>query len=216
MPRKPRIFIPDVSVHVIHRGNNRGAIVRDDADRAVFVALLRRTVARHGLRVHGYALMDTHYHMLVTPPDPVCLPATMKEFGGRYVRYFNRRYERIGTLWNGRYRDLLIHDERYWLTCLRYIEQNPVRARMVQRPDDFHWSSYRFNALGARSDWLTPHSLYLGLGSTAKERQLAYRTICEVSISDTELVEQRSPWRPVGHIPLGTEAGTKQRSQEGV
>ena len=86
MPRKPRIFIPDVSVHVIHRGNNRGAIVRDDADRAVFVALLRRTVARHGLRVHGYALMDTHYHMLVTPPDPVCLPATMTEFGGRYVR----------------------------------------------------------------------------------------------------------------------------------
>ena len=81
------------------------------------------------LRVHGYALMDTHYHLLVTPPDPVCLPATMKELGGRYVRYFNRRYERIGTLWNGRYRDLLIHDERYWLTCLRYIEQNPVRAR---------------------------------------------------------------------------------------
>jgi putative transposase len=200
MPRRPRLFIPDVSVHVIHRGNNRGTIVRDDTDRAVFIALLRRTADRHGLPIHGYAVMDTHYHMIVTPPDPACLPATMKELGGRYVRYFNRRYQRIGTLWNGRYRDLLIHDERYWLTCLRYIEQNPVRARMVGRPADFSWSSYRFHAFGMKSDWLTPHWLYLGLGSTPEERQFAYRAICDVSVSDSELIEQRTPWKPVSRV----------------
>jgi putative transposase len=200
MPRKPRLFIPDASVHVIHRGNNRSAIVRDDVDRAVFITLLRRTAKRHRLPIHGYALMDTHYHVMVTPPDAGCLPAAMKEFGGRYVRYFNRRYERIGTLWNGRYRSLLIHDERYWLTCLRYIEQNPVRAQMVTRPSEFHWSSYRFHALGAKEDWLTPHGLYLALGTTAHERQLAYRAMCDVSISETELVEQRSMWRPLGVV----------------
>ena len=112
-----------------------------------------------------------HYHLMVTPPDARSLPATMKELGERYVQYFNRRHDRIGTLWNGRYRGLLIHDERYWLTCLRYIEQNPVRAGMVRTPDDFAWSSYRFHALGAESDWLVPHWLYLELGSTPEERQ---------------------------------------------
>ena len=98
MARKPRIFIPDVSVHVIHRGINRAAIVRDDTDRRVFMALLQRSAARHLLAVHGFAVMDTHYHLLVTPPDPSSLAETMKELGERYVGYFNQRHGRIGTL----------------------------------------------------------------------------------------------------------------------
>jgi putative transposase len=206
MPRGLRLFVPDVSVHVIHRGINRSQIVHDDTDRAVFVSLLRRTTERHGMPVHGFVLMDTHYHLVVTPPDANCLPATMKELGGRYVRYFNRRYKRIGTLWSGRYRGLLIHDDRYWLTCLRYIEQNPVRAQMVRRPRDFSWSSYRFHAFGSRSNWLTPHRLYLELGSTARDRQIAYRAICDVAVSHTELVDQRSRWTPVGAADASVQA----------
>jgi putative transposase len=196
MPRRPRVFVPDISVHVIHRGINRAAIVCDDADRALFLALLRRAAQRHRLLIHGFVLMDTHYHLIVTPPDQFSLPETMKDLGERYVRYFNGRYRRIGTLWNGPYRSLMIYDATYWLTCLRYIEQNPVRARMVRRPVDFTWSSHRFHAYGAKYDWLTPHDAYLALGTTPLDRQVAYRAVCDAPLSDSELVEQRSRWTP--------------------
>jgi putative transposase len=194
MARRPRIYIPDVSVHVIQRGNNRGGIVADDTDREVFIAFLRRAARHHDLSVNGYVLMDTHYHLVVTPPDPRSLPETIKQLGERYVPYFNRRHQRVGTLWSGRYRGLLITDERYWLTCLRYVEQNPVRARMVGSADAHPWSSHRFHANGAESDWLTPHHLYLGLGSTPEERQAAYRAICGTPVTEAEMVELRLAW----------------------
>ena len=198
MARRLRIFIPNISVHVIQRGINRGPIVRDNTDREVFIAFLRRAAQQHGLSVHGYSLMDNHTHLIVTPPDAGSLPATIKELGGRYVDYFNRRHNRIGTLWNGRYRGLPIHDERYWLTCLRYVEQNPVRAGMVRTPEAFTWSSYRVHALGEESDWLVPHWRYLELGSTPEERQTAYRAICGIPVTQAEMFEQRLTWWPTG------------------
>ena len=196
MPRGPRIFIPDISVHVIQRGNNRCAIVADDTDRDVFTTFLRRASIRHGLSVHGYALMDTHYHLVVTPPNARSLPETIKELGVRYVQYFNRRHERVGTLWSARYRALLLSDERYWLTCLRYIEQNPVRAGMVSAPEDYRWSSFGYHGLGQPAEWLVPHSVYTALGSTAEERQCAYRALCSDALPDADLVRQRHALLP--------------------
>jgi putative transposase len=198
MARRPRIYIPDVSVHVIQRGNNRGGIVADDTDREVFIAFLRKAARQHDLSVNGYVLMDTHYHLVVTPADPRSLPETIKQLGERYVPYFNRRHNRVGTLWSGRYRGLLITDERYLLTCLRYLDQNPVRARMVRTPDAYPWSSYAIHAHGAESDWLTPHRLYLELGSTPKERQAAYRAICGAPVTEAEMVDLRQTWRSTG------------------
>src|ERR1019366_3078438 len=153
MPRRPRIFVPDVSLHVIQRGNNRGSIFGDAADHEVFLSFLKTASARYGVAVHGYALMTNHYHLVVTPQDDRALPRTMKELGGRYVNHFNRKHQRIGTLWNGRYRAILIMDETYWLTCLRYVEQNPVRAQMVRTPELYPWSSHRVHALGADPGW---------------------------------------------------------------
>jgi putative transposase len=196
MPRKRRLYFPDVSLHVIQRGNNRGAIVIDDTDRKIFMAFLRHAAYRNGLTIHGYALMDTHYHLLVTPADAQALPDTIQEFGGRYVQYFNMRHRRIGSLWSGRYRGLLIMDERYWLTCLRYIEQNPVRAQMVENAAEYGWSSYAVHAYGADSTLVVPHRNYLGLGCTASERQAAYRQMCGAALNELELVEQRLIWRP--------------------
>jgi putative transposase len=118
----------------------------------------------------------------------MALPRMMKELGERYVKYFNREVDRVGTLWNGRYRGLIIDDERYWLTCLRYVEQNPVRAGMVEAPGDYQWSSYRAHAGGKWDDWLTPHPLYQSLGVTASERQRAYQAICSENVADTERV----------------------------
>ena len=104
--------------------------------------------------------MTNHFHLMVTPSSAGSLPKMMKAADGGYVRYYNRRQQRLGTLWNGRYRGLLIEDERYWLTCLRYVEQNPVRARMVAAPEEYVWSSHAAHTFGRWPQWLTPHPTY--------------------------------------------------------
>jgi len=175
-PRRP--FVPGLSVHIIRRGVNRCEIVREDEDRRLLIETLRIAAQQHAVAVHGFVIMDTHYHALVTPPADGAMSAMMKKLGEDYVRYYNRRYDRIGTLWAGRFRSILIQDERRWLTCLRYIERNPVEAKIVSTPGDHCWSSYRFHACGAAVPWLSPHPLYLALGRTPSERQAAYRAIC--------------------------------------
>jgi putative transposase len=104
------------------------------------------------------------------------------------VRYYNRKHDRIGTIWNGRYKAIPILDERYWLTCLRYIEQNPVRAHIVADPGDYRWSTYGIHALGRPAGWIVLHDAYLALGADPGQRQEAYRAICGVSVSLAERV----------------------------
>jgi putative transposase len=193
MSRHARVYTPGVSVHVIGRGNDHTNVFRDEVDRQRFLRHLRWAAHAHGTAVHGFVLMSTHHHLLVTPRDAEALPATMKELGERYVRYFNRKYDRIGTLWSGRYRPKQVMDERYWLTCLRYIEQNPVRAGIVATPESYRWSSYRAHALGETIPWLVDHPAYLALGHDPSQRQLAYRQICGVMLDDQELARQRHP-----------------------
>ena len=193
MGHPPRIYEPGVSMHVIRRGNNRGAIVRDDADRRYWVAMIRDAASACQVDVHGYTLMTTHYHFIATPRAAAALRQMMKALGEDYVRYYNDRHDRIGTLWAGRYRALPIRDEVYWLTCLRYVEQNPWRAKMVGTPEAYRWSSCRFHMLGEPSDWLVPHPVYLALGAMPDARRAAYRAICLEPLSDQQLDRQRKP-----------------------
>jgi putative transposase len=193
MPRPRRVFIADVSIHVIERGHNHMTVFYDEDDYASYLALLERMSMRYGVAVNAFALMSTHTHFIASPADAAGLPNMMKDLGGSYARHFNRRYKRIGTPWNGRYRGLLIHDERYWLTCLRYVEQNPVRAGIVASPDDYRWSSYPAHARGEWPEWLTPHRVYLALGSSAEERQIAYRAICGIVLTAQEMASIRRP-----------------------
>ena len=193
MARAKRIYMPNMSVHVIHRGNNCCAIFRDDPDRRFFLSLLQTATRRYDVSVHAFVLMTTHMHLIITPGDKRALPRTMQLVGQRYVRYFNRKYERVGTLWCGRYRGLLITDACYALTYLRYVEQNPVRAGIVTTPESYRWSSHGVHAFGEPTSWLVPHPVYLALGKTQDERQAAYRAICSESLSDTQLALQRHP-----------------------
>jgi putative transposase len=186
MPRGRRTFIPGISVHVIQRGNNRVPIFGSSNDFEQFLELLRRSARNFCVTLHAFVLMTTHYHLIVTPTSVAGLPKMMKALDGGYVRYFNKRHERIGTLWNGRYRGLPLEDERYWLTCLRYIEQNPVRAGMVQAPHDYQWSSYSAHAFGRWPTWLTPHAVYQSLGRDDGERQRAYRELCGRSVKSDD------------------------------
>jgi putative transposase len=191
----PRVFLPGTSMHVMRRGINRTAIVADDVDCEVLLRAIQTAAGIGGVSVHGYVLMTTHYHLIVTPHEEHALTRMIKIVGEEYVRYFNRRHTRVGTLWTGRHRAIPLTDGVYWLTCLRYVELNPPRAKMVSAPEQYRWSSYRVHALGERSDWLTQHYLYVQLGRTPAERQAAYRAICATPLTDSELAAQRHPVR---------------------
>ncbi len=166
-------------------------IFRDDYDFESYLVMLQSAMEEYDVALHGYSLMTTHTHLLLTPTTSEGTSAAMKQLGVRYVLYFNKRYGRVGTLWTGRYKAKPINDERYWIACLRYIEQNPVRARMVARPEDYRWSSYRAHAFGDPCEWLTSHPLIDALASNPAERQAAYRAICNIPLSTEEIVRQR-------------------------
>ena len=204
MSKYLRLYIPGLSVHVMHRGHNKMTVFPEASDCDYFLALLEAAFGRHQVKIHCYSLMMNHYHLIATPTAANAMPRAMQQLGLRYVNYFNRKYQCTGTLWGGRYRAILIRDERYWLTCLRYVELNPVRAQLVRTPELYRWSSYRMHAFGTRSRWLADHVVYDQLGATGEERQLAYRTICGVPLTDAELIQQR----------LGVAAGTEQIAEQ--
>jgi putative transposase len=177
MARLGRYFIADQPLHVIQRGNNKSRIffTRDDA--TFFLGWLGDAAERYGLSIHAYVLMPNHLHLLASPRDALSLPRTMQSVGRRYVRYLNRRIERSGTLWEGRYRATVVDTDAYFLRVARYIELNPVRAALSPDAGSYRWSSHRANASGIADPLLTPHALYLSLGRDASERAGAYRKL---------------------------------------
>ena len=177
MPRPRRIHIPGVSVHVYQRGANRSVTFFDDEDFEKFEALTVESTRAYDVIVHAFTLMTNHYHLVVTPKDQRALSRVVHSLAGEYSRYHNRKYTRIGPTWNGRYGASLLSDERYFLGCLRYVEKNPVTASIVETPEAYRWSSYRFHAMGEPSSWLVFHDLYLRLGPTPGTRQTAYRAM---------------------------------------
>ena len=186
-----RLFVPGVSLHVRQRGNNRCAIFGDDDDYETFLVMLQSAASKFHVEVHGYALMTTHTHLLLTPATEEGTPKAMQQLGVRYVMYFNRRYERVGTLWTGRYRAKGIDDRHYWMTCLRYIEMNPVRAKLVVQPDQYRWSSHRSHALGDAHNWLASHPVLDALGEDNASRRQAYQAFFATPMTTAELVRQR-------------------------
>lgn len=179
MPRRPRITLPGVPLHLIQRGNNRQACFFADEDYTFYLDHLTEQAAKLGCAVHAYCLMTNHVHLLITPAEVTSAGALMKAVGQRYVQYVNRTYRRSGTLWEGRFRSCLLQDEGYLLACSRYIELNPVRAGMVAHPAEYRWSSYRANGQGEAEPVLTPHAVYLSLGTDEASRQSAYRALAQ-------------------------------------
>jgi putative transposase len=190
----PRMYLPNVSLHVYNRGNNRTSIFAEDIDCEVFLRMLKSATAWHDVAVHEYMLMTNHFHLIATPSTETAMAGAMKQVGERYSRYFNRRHHRTGRLWERPYQGKHLMEERQWLICARYIAQNPVRARMVLAPGDHQWSSYRVHALDEESDWLVPHAVYLGLGSNDEERQSAFRALCNEPLPEADLVCIRNHW----------------------
>jgi len=208
MPRKPRFFIPDVPVHMIIRGNSRGVIFAEEVDYRAYLAWLREGAEQHECRIHAYVLMTNHVHLLVSACNPSNLSKLPQFIGRRYVPYFNHKYGRSGTLWEGRYKASIIETERYLLTCYRYIELNPVRAGVVTEPEEYCWSSYAANALGRPDPMITPHELYMALGADPVQCAMRYREGFKEVLDATVVDAIRSS------VQTGTPLGNDQFKSE--
>ena len=198
MARKPRHVIPGQPIHLIQRGNNRQAMFFADTDYRLYHEALEDASLRYGCAVHAYVFMTNHVHLLLTPSTQDGPSRVMQSVGRRYVRHVNKTNQRTGTLWEGRFKSAIVDSERYLLTCSRYIELNPVRAGMVDSPQDYPWSSYRHNAQGRHDSLLQMHTVYRRLGSDDASRRNAYRSLFRGAFSAGELEQIRS----------ATEAGT--------
>ena len=231
MARSLRINLVGGWYHVTARGNERRAIFRDDKDRARFLELLAEWVQRFGLRLHAYVLLDNHYHLLVETPL-ANLSAAMQWLGVSYTVWFNRRHRRIGHLFQGRFKAILM-DASAAVEVSRYVHLNPVRVRglglgktaqqrsrrgMTEKPDiglvqdrlrrlrEHRWGSYRaYTGLAELSPWLTTQAVLEMLGrGTLGERRRKYREFVEVPIREGVL---ESPWE---RIEAGMLLGTTE------
>ena len=191
MPRRQRIRATGLPVHVIQRGNNRHACFFAEADYRFYLDRLEEFTRRFDCDLHAYVLMTNHVHLLVTPWLATGLSLLMKFLDQHYAQYVNRAYRRSGSFWEGRFRSSLVRTPRYVLACYRYIELNPVRARMVAHPGDYPWSSYEANAEGRRKGGLTLHPEYLALGLDGEARRAAYRGLFLSELDSTLLGEIR-------------------------
>ncbi len=191
MSRKPRFNLPGVPQHVIQRGHNREPCFFAEEDYHRYLRDLHEAALKNRLKIHAYVLMTNHVHLLVTPEQEFSVTHTMQDLGRKFVRYVNRRYNRTGSLWEGRFKASLIDSEAYLLTCMRYIEMNPVRARMVVHPGDYRWSSYGVNAMGKPNNMLTSHPLYLSLGGDSQACEYVYRELFRSRLEPGELHQVR-------------------------
>ena len=177
MPRRPRIQLDGVPLHIVQRGHHREPCFFAEEDYASYLHWLGEALAETQCALHAYVLMTNHVHLLLTPKKAEAVPRLIMSVGRRYVQFINRAYGRTGALWDSRYKSSVIQADTYLLTCQRYIELNPVRAAMVSDPAHYRWTSYRRNALGVADSRVTAHALFLALGSTDRSRQAAYRAL---------------------------------------
>lgn len=203
MPRRARLTVPGIPWHIIQRGNNRTPCFYAAEDYRRYLHTLREMAKRFECAVHAYVLMTNHVHLLLTPTRKESAGLLMKHLGQRYVQYINRCYDRTGTLWEGRFRSCLAQSDRYVLTCYRYIELNPVRAKMVAHPRDYLWSSYGANAEGRTDPLLTPHPNYLSLGFQDSDRHHAYRELFSANLEPERIAEIRQATN--GNYALGDD-----------
>lgn len=205
MARQARLVIPGALHHLLQRGNNRQFVFIDDDDRRAYLDALREATRLHNVRVHGYALMPNHVHLLLTPQTEDGLARAMQNLGRRYVAAFNRRHQRSGTLWEGRFRTALIEAPAYFALLLRYVEQHPLRDGLAERAADYPWSSAAHH-LGLRRDTLlSEHPAFWALGNTPFEREALHRQALATPLAPLEL--QRIRHAVHGGWPLLTEAG---------
>lgn len=191
MARQPRLDLPGIPQHIVQRGNNRPCFL-DDTDRRCYLRQLGEALKTTDCALHAYVLMDNHVHLLATPPEAGAISRLMQKLGRGYVGQFNARHRRTGTLWEGRYKACLVDSETYVLRCYRYIDLNPVRARMTDDPTTSIWSSASAHCSQRVDPLLRPHAAYTALAATPEARAAAYRRILQEALAEEDLAAIRA------------------------
>jgi putative transposase len=188
MPRRARIAIAELPHHILHRGHRRNTVFFSDSDRVDYLGTLAECRALLGVEVYAYCLMDNHVHLVVNPLDDAArLSALMKRLAGRHSRRLNAARGWSGSLWESRFKCSPIDSERYLLTCGRYVDQNPVRARMVASPAEFRWSSFHARAGFLACPFLDVDPALAALSPCAERRAEIYRDLAGAALSTEEL-----------------------------
>lgn len=189
MPPKPRFNVPGIPQHIIQRGNNRDPCFYSEVDYRRYLDDLRESASKFHCRIHAYVLMKNHVHLLLTPMVENGVSQMMQTLARRYATYFNQTYNRTGTLWDGHFKSSLIDSDIYLLTCMCYIELNPVRARLVEHPGEYKWSSYTGNAQTDDETFISYHPIYLALSETGDDRRYVYRELFQRHL-DNDVIHQ--------------------------
>lgn len=212
MARLPRLVVPHQPHHIIQRGIDRQPVFRDVDDYKIFLQWLREAAKQFKVAIHAYVLMPDHLHLLATPGDEVGLARTMQWIGRHYVPYFNAKYGRAGTLWQGRYKAAVIDSDQYFLICSKHIELNPVRSGLVADPAEYPWSSFLHHVGGQPDSVITDHSLYWALGNTPFDREAAYRALMEQGLVADEAAALNEA--TLKGWPLGSEKFKKALAKQ--
>ena len=187
MPRSSRIVLPGYPHHVIQKGHNQMPVFAEETDYRFYISALAEWKSRLGCRVYGFCLMTNHVHLIIDPGEEGAnLGRLIQRVACRYTRRVNRLEGRSGTVWNGRFKSSPIDTDPYLMACCRYVDLNPVRARIVADPGEYPWSSCGHRIGRARWPWLDDHPFHLSLGATTAERWTRYHDWLKASIPEGE------------------------------
>lgn len=194
MPRVARIIAPQYPHHITQRGNNRADVFLDEEDKATYLSVLKNYCEKLSVEIWAYCLMTNHVHIMAVPTDEGSLSRCIGRTNLLYTQHINRKYKRSGRLWQNRFFSTVVETESYLWAVARYIEQNPVKAKLVNRPEDYRWSSCRGNISG-KGDGLVTSEGWLG----EKERG-AYKIFLmqQDPATDQKIRVSTSTGRPMG------------------
>ena len=151
MPRGARIILNNVCYHIINRGNQKQEIFLGGSDFEKYLQLLKHFKKKYSFKIFGYCLMPNHIHLILEPKKPDDLARFMQSLTQTYTAWFNNKYKKVGHLWQGRFKSMVIQKDNYFIECVYYVEVNPVRAGLVSSPTDYSWSSYKDRVFGNKS-----------------------------------------------------------------
>jgi putative transposase len=216
MARLPRLIVPFQPHHVIQKALSGVPLFQDDADYTAFLDWLRTAARTWKISIHAYALLPDCLHLLVSPADEAGLGQAMQWIGRNYVPYYNRKYSRSGTLWQGRFKTSVIDADSYLLLNSRYIEYLPVRAGLALEPGGYKWSSYAQHAGLNPDPVVTDHPLYWSLGNTPYQRENTYAEMAASDLSkDQILTVEKSILKgwPLGSDKFKTDLQNRMQRQ---
>jgi putative transposase len=208
MGRLPRPVEEGLVYHALNRGNNRADVFGDDTDRVAFLEALARTKARYPFRLLGYCLMTNHFHLLLQPDAAQSISRIIQSITVAHTWRYHKRHQTLGHVWQGRFKSPVIQDDAHLFVALRYIEANPIRAKLVTDPGVYRWSSFPYHGLGQHDPLLSPFPEWDELGRTEAERRRRWRAKVRATQHEAELTTLRSSLR--SGRPFGTPEWTEE------